>query len=89
MNTARLNQLADRMLTEEFVFRLHDAKNAMDRSLAGAGEPYRESDLARDLDVPFPVARLLLSFIGAITSEQRLTEILAAAADGHLSEASH
>lgn len=87
MNAARLNRLADEMLTVDFVLWLHEANNAMGRSLAGFG-PYGDRDLSRDLNVPFPVARILLSFIGAIAAEQRMNEILAAVS-GHHSEANH
>mgnify|MGYP001152616237 CR=1 FL=1 len=87
LTTARINRLADEMLTEEFIMRLHLAKNAMGRSLAGAG-PYGDRELARDLEVPLPIARLLLSFIGAICGEVRMNEILAAST-GSFSEAQH
>jgi hypothetical protein len=75
------------MLTPEFVTRLHLAKRAIELSHQ-AGGSYEVADLARDLQVPVPVARLLLNFVGAILAEERMAAQIACDQAIH-SEAQH
>lgn len=75
MNDARLNALADEMLTPEFVQRLYLAKMKMKDALQRR-RPYRDTNLARDLDLPPPVARIVMSLIGALVAEGRMDEII-------------
>lgn len=80
MNADRLNSIlapiAEGMLTPEFVTRLHLSKVTIERA-ARFRHKYDVGDLSRDLDVPFPVAHLLMNFMGAILAEERLVQILA------------
>lgn len=84
MRNSELDAIAARMMTPEFVTRLYDARRAMIRS----PEDYDERRLAQDLDVPLPIGRILLNFVGAIMAEQTMTEIVARA-PSEPSEARH
>lgn len=83
-----LNAIAEEMLTVEFVERLHNAMRNIANSLLLQVD-YGDSDLARDLAVPLPVARILMSFVGASAAEREMTAILARGGFPHNSEASH
>jgi hypothetical protein len=76
MNAARLNRIAEAMLTPEFVVRVHTAKCKMEQSLRGRGD-YDTADLARDLEIPMPVAGLLMNFVCALLAEGQMADALA------------
>lgn len=84
MRNSELNRIATEMLTPEFVGRLYDAKQNMEYA-ALIRRPYGDEDLAADLELPLPIARILISFVGASNAEGEMTNILNQA-DAHRSE---
>lgn len=87
MNTASLNRIADKIRSPEFATHLFLTRRKIEAALA-CGSPYEVDDLARDLDMPRPIARILLSYSMAVSAEEKMREAIEASSSAR-SEASH